>query len=66
MAKLMNKRLSPGEIKFLITQKLVRRLDFKSAHDVAYEIYADIVAPALDQERRAFEEAQRAKDAGLS
>jgi hypothetical protein len=58
------KRRTPGELKFEITTILVNHMDFKLAHDLAYKIYADVLAPAIDDERKMWEELDRAKESG--
>ncbi len=53
-----------SEIKFRIACILVRHLSFKLAADLARLIYADIVSPAVEEERKTWEELNHAKDNG--
>jgi hypothetical protein len=56
------KRYTKDEIKFLISCILVKHLDFKRAADLARIIYADVVAPAVDEERKLWEQANQARE----
>jgi hypothetical protein len=56
------KKWTRGEIRFAITNILVKRLDLKAADELSRLIYADVVASAIDEVNRAWEELNRAKD----
>ncbi len=58
-----------GEIRFALAGLLkdqIHSIELITATRVARIIYADIIAPALEEERELWEEATRAKDRGLT
>jgi len=56
------KKWTRGEIRFAITNILVKRMDLKAANELSRLIYADVVATAIDEINRSWEEYNRAKD----
>lgn len=59
------RRKKPDEIRFRLAMILVERnLCFYEAHKLAHLIYADVVAPEVDNERKMWEELNRAKESG--
>jgi len=58
----MRKKQKKSEVIFETACILVRYVDYKKAAELAKLIYADVVAPAVDFERRSWEDLNRAKE----
>ena len=60
------KRKQSNEIRFHIAMILVESMGFFEAEQLAKRIYVDVVAAAIEEERKMWEELNRAKESGLT